>query len=197
MVNCQKLLVDHLGIERLLSVSGGDGRDAGALLLTPVPGPGAQCYTHLDGDQALASTDRLWRGRTEAIMSDIHWKSGNYYGGPLPARGLSVARMVGHITYMSDTSMHEKFGRQRKDCIRSGLSRIDCPRLLGVDLGCGGGELLYMLIMDETPNLHFLSICDFFVFCRDKGITIERCDTLEIRAAFPGSLIYLLKSAYS
>ncbi len=50
-------------------------------------------------------------------MADIHWKSGNYYGGPLPARGLSVARMVGHITYMSDASMHEKFGRQRKDCI--------------------------------------------------------------------------------
>ena len=41
---------------------------------------------------------------------------GELLGGPPPARGLSVARMIGHITYMSDTSMHEKFGRQRKEC---------------------------------------------------------------------------------
>ena len=48
-------------------------------------------------------------------MADPHWKSGNYYGGPLPGRGLSVARMIGHITYMSDTSMHRKFGRNRRE----------------------------------------------------------------------------------
>jgi homoserine O-acetyltransferase len=48
-------------------------------------------------------------------MADIDWKSGNYYGGPPPDRGLSVARMVGHITYMSDASMRDKFGRDRKD----------------------------------------------------------------------------------
>ncbi len=45
-------------------------------------------------------------------MADSHWKEGHYYGGPLPAKGLAVARMVGHITYMSDKSMEEKFGRQ-------------------------------------------------------------------------------------
>ncbi len=44
----------------------------------------------------------------QAIMADTHWKSGDYYGGPPPARGLSVARMVGHITYMSDTSMRRQ-----------------------------------------------------------------------------------------
>jgi homoserine acetyltransferase len=38
-----------------------------------------------------------------------------YYGGPLPAKGLAVARMIGHITYMSDASMAEKFGRRFKD----------------------------------------------------------------------------------
>lgn len=54
----------------------------------------------------------------QAIMADVDWNGGDYYGGPPPARGLSVARMVGHITYMSDISMHEKFGRQRKGCIQ-------------------------------------------------------------------------------
>jgi homoserine O-acetyltransferase len=48
----------------------------------------------------------------QAIMADPDWNGGNYYGGTLPGRGLAVARMVGHITYMSDDSMREKFGRR-------------------------------------------------------------------------------------
>ena len=48
----------------------------------------------------------------QAIMADPDWNGGNYYGGKPPARGLAVARMVGHITYMSDESMREKFGRR-------------------------------------------------------------------------------------
>jgi homoserine O-acetyltransferase/O-succinyltransferase len=48
----------------------------------------------------------------QAIMADPDWNEGNYYGRRPPARGLSVARMVGHITYMSDESMRQKFGRR-------------------------------------------------------------------------------------
>ncbi|MDP2043874.1 MAG: alpha/beta fold hydrolase, partial [Candidatus Omnitrophota bacterium] len=43
------------------------------------------------------------------------WKSGNYYDDSAPSKGLAVARMIGHITYMSDSSMAEKFGRQKKE----------------------------------------------------------------------------------
>jgi homoserine O-acetyltransferase len=48
----------------------------------------------------------------QAIMADPHWRGGHYYGGLPPAKGLSVARMIGHITYMSEISMAEKFGRR-------------------------------------------------------------------------------------
>jgi homoserine O-acetyltransferase len=48
----------------------------------------------------------------QAIMADPDWNDGEYYGKQPPARGLAVARMVGHITYMSDDSMREKFGRR-------------------------------------------------------------------------------------
>jgi homoserine O-acetyltransferase len=51
----------------------------------------------------------------QAIMSDLDWNGGDYYSGNPPARGLAVARMVGHITYMSDDSMREKFGRRLRD----------------------------------------------------------------------------------
>jgi homoserine O-acetyltransferase len=49
-----------------------------------------------------------------AITSDPYWDNGNYYGRSPPARGLSLARMIGHITYLSDESMHQKFGRRRQ-----------------------------------------------------------------------------------
>jgi homoserine O-acetyltransferase len=51
----------------------------------------------------------------QAIMADPDWNDGDYYDTKPPARGLSVARMVGHITYMSDESMREKFGRRLRE----------------------------------------------------------------------------------
>jgi len=47
-----------------------------------------------------------------AVMSDPRWNNGDYYGGPKPTNGLRLARMIGHITYLSDVSMKEKFGRR-------------------------------------------------------------------------------------
>ena len=51
----------------------------------------------------------------QAIMADPEWRGGNYYGHKPPRRGLSVARMIGHITYLSDAAMREKFGRRLQD----------------------------------------------------------------------------------
>jgi homoserine O-acetyltransferase len=51
-------------------------------------------------------------------MADPNWNDGDYYGKRLPEKGLSVARMIGHTTYMSDTSMNEKFGRLTKDGVK-------------------------------------------------------------------------------
>jgi homoserine O-acetyltransferase/O-succinyltransferase len=48
----------------------------------------------------------------QAIYADPNWNGGDYYDGPRPNAGLAVARMVGHITYLSETSMHQKFGRR-------------------------------------------------------------------------------------
>ena len=61
----------------------------------------------------------------QAIMADPDWNDGDYYDTKPPARGLSVARMVGHITYMSDESMREKFGRRlrAKENVRFRLRR--------------------------------------------------------------------------
>ena len=119
MVTCQRLLVDYLGIDKLLSVAGGSMGGMQVLAwLARHPDrirsaiPISTALKHSPQQIAFNEVGR------QAIMADPHWKLGNYYGGPAPARGLSVARMIGHITYMSDVSMEEKFGRQRKEGIK-------------------------------------------------------------------------------
>lgn len=116
MVRLQKKLVDSLGIERLLSVSGGSMGAMQALqwavsypdsLASAIPIAGTARHSA----QQIAFNEV---GR-QAIMADPDWNEGNYYTGKRPARGLAVARMVGHITYMSDDSMREKFGRRLRD----------------------------------------------------------------------------------
>jgi homoserine O-acetyltransferase len=113
MVRLQKMLIDSLGIRRLLAVSGGSMGGMQALQWA------AQYPDQIAATIPIASTTRHSAqqiafnevGR-QAIMADPDWCDGNYYGKTPPARGLAVARMVGHITYMSDDSMREKFGRR-------------------------------------------------------------------------------------
>jgi len=113
MVRLQKKLIDHLGIRRLLAVAGGSmgGMQAlewAAAFPESVAAAIPIAATARHSAQQIAFNEV---GR-QAIMADPDWQDGNYYEKKRPARGLSVARMVGHITYMSDDSMREKFGRK-------------------------------------------------------------------------------------
>ena len=116
MVRLQKKLIEHLGIRRLLAVSGGSMGGMQALewaaaypesVVAAIPI--ATTWRHSAQQIAFNEVGR------QAIMGDPEWREGNYYGAKPPARGLAVARMVGHITYMSDESMREKFGRRLQD----------------------------------------------------------------------------------
>ncbi|MDD5282356.1 MAG: homoserine O-acetyltransferase [Candidatus Omnitrophica bacterium] len=116
IVNAQKRLVEYLGIEKLLSVVGGSmgGQQVLSWLVNYPQNihsavPIATTIKHSPQQIAFNEVGR------QAIMADGHWKSGSYYEGTAPSKGLAVARMIGHITYMSDKSMAEKFGRAKKD----------------------------------------------------------------------------------
>ncbi|MDP8979930.1 MAG: homoserine O-acetyltransferase [Acidobacteriota bacterium] len=116
MVRVQKMLMDHLGIERLLAVTGGSMGGMQALEWA-VSYPDSVAATIPIASTARHSAQQIAFNEVgrQAIMGDPDWRGGNYYGETLPARGLSVARMVGHITYMSDDSMREKFGRRMRE----------------------------------------------------------------------------------
>jgi len=113
MVRLEKMLIDWFGIQRLLTVTGGSMGGMQALewavaypdrVVSAIP----IAATARHSAQQIAFNEV---GR-QAIVADPDWNEGNYYGKQPPARGLAVARMVGHITYMSDDSMREKFGRR-------------------------------------------------------------------------------------
>jgi homoserine O-acetyltransferase len=116
MVRLQKMLVDSLGIQRLLSLSGGS-MGGMQTLQWAVAYPEAVVSAIPIATTARHSAQQIAFDEVgrQAIMADPDWNQGNYYDRNPPARGLSVARMVGHITYMSDESMREKFGRRLRD----------------------------------------------------------------------------------
>ncbi len=120
MVKCQKSLVDYLGIEKLLCVAGGSMGGMQVLAwMTEYPEkirsaiPIATAIRHSAQQIAFNEVGR------QAIMADPDWNNGNYYGKKIPSSGLAVARMIGHITYMSDISMEKKFGRNKNNNIPS------------------------------------------------------------------------------
>jgi len=114
MVRAQKLLVGHLGIGRLLAVIGGSMGGMQVLewaatfpesVFAAAP---IACATHHSA-QNIAFHEV---GRA-AIQSDPDWMGGRYWeAGRVPERGLSVARMVAHITYLSEAALTRKFGRE-------------------------------------------------------------------------------------
>ena len=124
MVRAQKLLLDHLGVAELHTVIGGSMGGMTAMLFA-IEFPRftrrllAMATTAREGAQAIAFNEV---GR-QAIMQDPAWLNGDYTREGGPRVGLAIARMMAHITYLSDASMDRKFGR------RTIQSREQSPQL--------------------------------------------------------------------
>jgi len=114
MVRAQRHLIDHLGIEKLLAIAGGSMGGMQVLQWTVsypervrAALPLATTARHSPMLIAFSEVGR------QAIFADPNWRGGNYYDdGARPNTGLALARMIGHITYLSEESMHQKFGRR-------------------------------------------------------------------------------------
>jgi homoserine O-acetyltransferase len=116
MVRAQKALLDHLGIERLLSISGGSMGGFQVLeWAVRYPECVASAIPVATCARLSAQGIALNEVARQAIMADPNWRGGDYYGHDPPAAGLAIARMIGHITYLSDYQMHAKFGRRLHD----------------------------------------------------------------------------------
>ena len=116
MVRVQRRLLDHLGVASLLTVTGGSMGGMQALQWAVsypemVRSVIAIATTHRHSAQQIAFNEVA----RQAIMGDPGWKSGDYSPSEGPRLGLAVARMVGHITYLSEVGMEQKFGRRLRN----------------------------------------------------------------------------------
>lgn len=116
MVNAQKRLIDHLDINQLFAVVGGSMGGMQVLQwcvsypnMVRLAIPIATAANSAPQQIAFNEVGR------QAIISDPKWNGGSYYSNEIPKEGLGLARMIGHITYLSYESMYQKFGRRLQD----------------------------------------------------------------------------------
>ena len=126
MVRAQRAFLDELGIARLAAVVGGSLGGMQALEWAVLYADQVDAIIPIASTHALHTQGVAWNAiARNAITADPDWQGGHYYGtGRAPTSGMGVARMVGHITYLSATSIKDKFGRrlQFADDIRYNLT---------------------------------------------------------------------------
>jgi homoserine O-acetyltransferase len=118
-VNAQALLLDALGIHQLAAVMGGSLGGMQALSWTlQHPDRVRHAVVVASAPDLTAENIAFNEVARRAIVTDPDFHEGHFYAhGVIPKRGLRIARMVGHITYLSDDVMNEKFGRQLRDAV--------------------------------------------------------------------------------
>ena len=119
-VKSQALLADYLGIKQLAAVVGGSLGGMQALQWTiAYPERVKHALVIASAPNLTAQNMAFNEVARQAIITDPEFYGGDYYAhGVLPRRGLRIARMLGHITYLSDDAMGAKFGRKLKDGIK-------------------------------------------------------------------------------
>jgi len=133
-VHAQARLADALGIERFAAVMGGSLGGMQALAWTTLyPARVAHCVAIATAPKLSTQNIAFNEVARRAIITDPDFHGGRFYShGVVPARGLQVARMIGHITYLSDDAMAEKFGR---------ALRRTSPEELAAHIAAGGDEV--------------------------------------------------------
>ena len=168
MVKAQKSLIEHLGVKKLLSVSGGS-MGGMQVLEWAIEFP-----LMVTSAIPIATTSRLNAqgiafdevGR-QAIYADANWQKGEYsHTTRIPAEGLAVARMLAHITYLSEESMHEKFGRRLREKERYGY---DFSTDFEVESYLRHQGESFIKRFDANTYLYISKAIDYFDLQRDYG----------------------------
>lgn len=117
MVRVQHAFLAELGISRVAAVAGGSLGGMQALQWAVLYGRQVDAIIPIASTHALHPQGVAWNAiARNAILADPDWQGGHYYGtGRRPTAGMGVARMIGHITYLSARSLHDKFGRRLQD----------------------------------------------------------------------------------
>ena len=173
MVRAQAMLIDHLGIDTLFCVAGGSMGGMQVLqwaALYPervfAAMPIATGARHSSQNIAFHEVGR------QAIMADPEWRRGRYLDeGTRPEKGLSVARMAAHITYLSDQALHAKFGRKLQDRAAPTFS-FDADFQIESYLRYQGRSFVDRF--DANSYLYMTRAMDYFDLAADYGGKLAR-----------------------
>ncbi len=189
MVETQKRLLDSLGIERLLAVIGGSVGGMQVLewcrrfpqsVRSAIP-----IATTMRHSALAIAFNEIAR---QAIMADPNWQHGNYYGSDRsPDLGLAVARMVGHVTYLSDEAMRRKFGRRLQD--KSDFSfGFDADFQVESYLRHQGSK--FVRRFDANSLLYITRAADYFDLTRHPAPTGNCIDTKYLVISYSSDWLY-------
>ena len=133
MVHAQRRLVEHLGISRLFAVIGGSMGGMQALeWAATFPDLVFACVPVASAAFHSAQNIAFHEVGRQAIFADPDYDGGSYWrAGKIPARGLAVARMAAHITYLSEQALTRKFGRRVRAASPGELTEAASPSLFG------------------------------------------------------------------
>jgi len=171
MVRVQKLLLDKLGVKRLLAVVGGSIGGMQVLqwaieypefVRAALP---IATTTHL-GAQSIAF-DAVGRN---AVLADANFADGRYKNGSGPDRGLAIARMIGHITYLSEQGMREKFGRELRN---ADSYKYDFNSEFAVETYLAYQGQTFVERFDANSYLYITKAADYFDLQKDYGSLTE------------------------
>ncbi len=171
MVRAQALLIDHLGIETLLAVVGGSMGGMQVLAWASLfpqrvfaAMPIASSAKHSAQNIAFHEVGR------QAVMADPDWRRGRYMlDGTRPVKGLSVARMAAHITYLSEPALQRKFGRKLQDREAPTFS-FDADFQVESYLRHQG--ITFVERFDANSYLYLTRAMDYFDLAADNGSSL-------------------------
>jgi homoserine O-acetyltransferase len=173
MVRAQAMLLDHLGIEQLFAIAGGSLGGMQVLQWTAsypqrvfAALPIATATRHSAQNIAFHEVGR------QAVMADPEWRGGRYLlEHANPRRGLAVARMGAHITYLSDAALHRKFGRKFQDRSNPTFS-FDADFEVESYLRHQGSSFVERF--DANSYLYLTRAMDYFDLAADYGGVLAR-----------------------
>jgi homoserine O-acetyltransferase/O-succinyltransferase len=184
MVRAERALLDQLGIERLLAVSGGSLGGMQALEWAVRYPDAVRAAIPIASTARLGAQGLAWNAiARNAIMADPAWQGGHYHGtGRAPAAGIGIARMVGHVTYLSAEAMAAKFGRrlQSGDAYSFDVTGAD----FAVESYLRHQAKSFAARFDANSYLYISRALTYFDLARDHGRgSLERA-LAKARAAF-------------
>ena len=173
-VHAQALLLDQLGIAQLAAVLGGSLGGMQALSWTlQYPGRVRHAVVVASAPNLTAENIAFNEVARRAIVTDPDFHGGHFYRhGVVPKRGLRIARMIGHITYLSDDVMNEKFGRQLREGLELKYSTQDVEFQIESYLRYQGDK--FSDYFDANTYLLITRALDYFDPARAHGGDLAR-----------------------